>query len=104
MVSSRVLLSRDVPDPPLDVRVRVRLDEGVDRADLARLVVPLVVGVRPGALEVAHGRDGHVLQRPLRGQEAPGRVLRQLAALGGNVGLDRDVAPVAELLVELWGL
>jgi len=40
-----VLLAGDVPHSPLDVRVRVRLDEGVDGSDDAWLVSAVVVGV-----------------------------------------------------------
>merc|ERR1712226_732244 len=55
-----VLLAGDVPHSPLDVRVRVSLDEGVDGSDDAGLVAAaVVVRVGAGRLEVGR-RDGVV--------------------------------------------
>ncbi len=58
---SGVLLAGDVPDAPLDVRVGVGLDEGVDGADDALLVVRRVIGV--GAL----GHEVHRRERVVAG-------------------------------------
>merc|ERR1712045_31873 len=57
-----VLLAGDVPHSPLDVRVRVSLDEGVDGSDDAGLVSAVVVRVGAGRLEVGR-RDGVVHRR-----------------------------------------
>merc|ERR1719323_70567 len=57
-----VLLAGDVPHSPLDVRVRVGLDEGVDGSDDAWLVAAVVVRVGAGGLEVRR-RDGVVHRR-----------------------------------------
>merc|ERR1719323_2181183 len=57
-----VLLAGDVPHSPLDMCVRVSLDEGVDGSDDAWLVAAVVVRVGAGRLEVGR-RDGVVHRR-----------------------------------------
>ena len=59
MVSAGVLLAHHMAHAPLEVGVGVGLDEGVNGANLAGLVLAVVAGAGGG--QVVHGRNGEVL-------------------------------------------
>ena len=89
---SAVFTSGHVPDAPLDVGVLVGLDEGVDGAHLALLVVALVVAGASAVLVKGDRWDGVKLQGT-RGQRLQIASVDRRGAqreIGGLQGLAAD--------------
>ena len=59
-----ILLSSHMSDAPFDMGIGIGLDESVDRSDLARLVMAMMIGIRSGSVQVIEigGRNGQVFQ------------------------------------------